>query len=78
MTAPAWLAVPCGLALIALGLLDVFLTVLHVQVESPISNKLDRAFWRLLVRLTRALPARLRDEVLGWGAPLMIGGIIAF
>jgi hypothetical protein len=74
----AWLAVPLGLALIGLSLLDVFLTVLHVQVESPISNELNRALWRVLVAVSRRLPKRPRDEVLGWGAPLMIGGILAF
>jgi hypothetical protein len=33
-----WLVVPFGLALILLTLLDVFLTFLHVQAESPISS----------------------------------------
>jgi hypothetical protein len=74
----AWVTVPLGLALIFLGVLDVFLTVLHVQVESPISNQLNRAFWRGLLAATRGLPERARGEVLGWGAPLMIGGILVF
>jgi hypothetical protein len=74
----SWLTVPFGLALIALSLLDVFLTVLHIQVESPISNKLNRWLWHLLLSLTKGLPDDLRDEILGWGAPMMIGGIIFF
>jgi len=74
----AWLTVPIGLALIGLAMLDVFLTVLHVQVESPISNQLNRRLWKLLLAIGRWLPARARDEVLGWGAPLMIGGILVF
>ena len=78
MVDPSWLAVPFGLGLIGLGLLDIFMTVLHVQVESPFSNKLTRGLWRFLLALTRRFPGRLRDHVLGWGAPLMIAGIILF
>jgi len=73
-----WLTVPLGLAMIVLAMLDVFLTVLHVQMESPISNHLHRTFWRLLLVVTRPLPVRTRDEILGWGAPLMIVGILVF
>ena len=74
----AWIAIPLGLGLIALAMLDVFLTVLHVQVESPISNHLNRRVWRLLLSLSRLLPTNTRDAILGWGAPLMIGGIVVF
>ena len=74
----AWLGIACGLVLIALAMLDVFLTVLHIQVESPISNRLNRRCWQLLLRLTRRLPADANDAILGWGAPLMIGGIVVF
>jgi hypothetical protein len=38
MAGLAWITVPVGLGLIALAMLDVFLTVLHIQVERPISN----------------------------------------
>jgi len=74
----AWIAIPIGLGLIGLTMLDVFLTVLHVQVESPISNRLQRRCWKLLLAVSRPLPAHVRDEILAWGAPLMIGGIIVF
>lgn len=74
----AWITLPLGLVCIALAGLDVFLTVLHTQVESPISNHLNRRFWRLLVAICDRLPATSRDAILGWGAPLMIGGIIVF
>ena len=73
-----WAAVPLGLALIGLSVLDVCMTVLHVQVESPISNSLNRRLWRGLLAAGRPLPKRTRDELLGWGAPLMIGGILIF
>lgn len=74
----SWLSVPLGLALITVTLLDVFLTVLHVQVESPFSNSVHRGLWRFLLAGSRPLSPGLRDEVLAWGAPLMVGGIVAF
>jgi hypothetical protein len=78
MAGLAWIAVPLGVGLIALAMLDVFLTVLHVQVESPISNRVHRRLWQALLAVSRGLPDRSRAEVLGWGAPLMIGGILVF
>lgn len=74
----AWIAIPLGLGLIVLAMLDVFLTVLHIQLESPISNRLNRRCWQLLLAVSRRLPPDTRDAVLGWGAPLMIGGIVVF
>ena len=74
----AWIAIPLGLGLIGLAILDVFLTVLHLQAESPISNQLNRRCWKLLLVVCRRLPAAMCDELLGWGAPLMIGGIVVF
>ena len=76
MTVPTWLALLLGLGLISIAVLDVFLTVLHVQVESPISNRINRALWRGLLALTRTLPAGTRGEILAWGVPLMIGTMI--
>jgi hypothetical protein len=77
-TVLVWITVPFGLLLIATAMLDVFLTVLHTQAESPISNYLNRSFWALLRGVASPLPARIRDEILGWGAPLMISGILVF
>ena len=69
---------PLGIGLILVALVDVHLTVLHVQAESPVSNKLGRVFWQSLLGLTRGLPKRTRDEILAWGMPLMIVGTITF
>jgi hypothetical protein len=38
----------------------------------------NRRLWQLLLVASRGLPDRSRDQVLGWGAPLMIGGILVF
>jgi hypothetical protein len=67
-----------GAGLILLALLDMGLAVLHVQQESPISNRLSHLLWRGLVGATRRLSERRRGAVLAWGIPLMIGGSIAF
>jgi hypothetical protein len=68
MTEWAWATVPLGLGLIALGWLDM----LHVQVESPISNRLNRLGWRLLLAISRPLPRQRRDYARSWGLPLLI------
>jgi hypothetical protein len=78
MSAATWVAALFGAALICTALLDVFITVLHTQVESPISNGLARGFWRLLTWATRGLTDEARGAVLAWGAPIMIVGIIVF
>ncbi len=44
-----WLTVPLGLLLIGGAMLDVMLTVLHVQAESPISNALNRKLWACML-----------------------------
>lgn len=76
---PASLLSPAlGALLIAVTLFDIVATVLHPQVESPLSNRLHRAIWRVL----RLPEARLRQRaryhaLLNWGLPLMIAGLIA-
>jgi hypothetical protein len=72
-----WLTVLLGLLLIALSLLDIVLTVLHIQAESPLSNRLNRLLWRALLALTRPLPSPARAGLLGWGIPLMVGADLA-
>ena len=76
MDSLTWLAIPIGLGFILLTLLDIFLNVLHVQRESPISNQLNRRIWRGLLALSRGLPKQPSDELLAWGAPLMIASTI--
>jgi hypothetical protein len=61
-----------GVGLILVTVVDISMTVLHVQAESPLSNGANRLAWRLLRGLTAPLPRRLRDEVLAWGLPIMI------
>jgi hypothetical protein len=72
------LTVPLGIFCILVTLLDIFLTVLHIQRESPISNRLNRLLWSALLLATMPLPLRTRVAVLAWGMPLMIAGIIVF
>ena len=78
MTAVSWLAAPVGVALVATGLVDMAATVLHTQIESPISNRLNRALWYAIRTGARVLPGSGRDRVLSWGLPVMVGSTIAF
>lgn len=79
-TPPPWLAFPFGIGLIVMALLDIFLTVLHIEAESPFSNQLNRGFWRAMRTAAGLLPVSraARSRVLAWGAPLMIVGDVAF
>src|SRR5437867_11058668 len=74
----SWAAVLAGLVLIFAALLDIFMTVLHTQIESPISNGLARGLWRILTGVAEHLPERTGGAVLAWGAPTMILCIIVF
>lgn len=73
-----WVAWPVGIGLIALGVLDISLTVLHIQDESPVSNWLHRVLWWTVRGLVRPFPRRARDRALSWGMPLMVGSTIGF
>ncbi|HEU5316602.1 MAG TPA: potassium channel family protein [Chloroflexota bacterium] len=70
--------VPVGLFLIVLSLVDICLTVLHVQAESPFSNRVQRAVWRTLDGTTQFAGTRARSYALAWGMPLMIIATIGF
>ena len=73
-----WLPALAGAALVLVSLVDIGLTVLHIQAESPISNASNRWIWRVMAGATQALPAALRDSVLAWGVPLLTGTTIGF
>jgi len=75
------LTVACGVALILLVAFDVIVTVLHPEVESPLSTRFQLLLWRLLRGLQRVLTPRKRGRedgrsVLNWGLPLMVSGLI--
>jgi len=78
MAAPGWISVLAGLILLALVLLDVMLTVLHVEAESVVSNRFHRTFWRVLCGVTWPLvrARNARATVLSWGVPLMVVGTL--
>jgi hypothetical protein len=69
--------VTLGALLIAAVYADIFFTVLHPNVESPLSNRFQKLVWWLLRLFARALPERKRDELLSAGLPLMVAGLIA-
>jgi Ion channel len=67
-----------GGALIGLTFYDIIATVLHPQVQSPISNRIHRLGWQVLRLVAERLrSSRLRHALLGWGLPLLISGLIA-
>lgn len=65
-----------GVLLVGLVFLDVFLTVLHPQTESPFSTRLQRGLWRGLRSLARLWRGQARHHVLGQAVPLMIAVLV--
>jgi hypothetical protein len=64
-----------GLALLGLASFDIWATVLHTGLESPLSNRFHRAGWRSIDAVARHVPfgARLREAAL----PLLVAGLIS-
>ena len=77
MSPTALVSAAAGVALIALTLLDIVATVLHPQLESPLSNRFHRLAWRLLRLVAGLAPGPRRHRALSWGLPLLIAGLIA-
>jgi hypothetical protein len=73
----AWVVV--GGVIIVLVYVDIFLTVLHPSVESPLSNRFQQTIWRGLQVVAHVLPSGPhRHALLGLGLPLMVAGLIGF
>lgn len=68
-----------GALLVALAYGDIFLTVLHPNLESRLSSRVQQALWRLLRTLQHRIGfGRHTALILGFGLPLMVGGLIVF
>lgn len=67
-----WLLVPAGVALILVGLTDVFLTVLHYDGFGFISRRLYKRLFNAVWLITRPLSKRRRSFGLSLAAPLMV------
>ncbi len=71
------LSVIIGISLIAAVCVDIFLTVLHPAIESPLSNRLQQLLWQGLRGIDHLLPAGARRSwLLELGLPLMVAGLI--
>ena len=66
------ITVAFGIALILIGLLDVFLTVLHYDGAALLGRLTSRGTWGTVRALTAPLPRRPHTYLRCLGAPLMI------
>jgi hypothetical protein len=66
-----------GVSLIALGLVDVFLTMLADDESGLLVEPGYRVFWRAISGMTRHLPARIGGVLRSTGAPFMVAGSVA-
>ena len=67
-----WILVPAGVALILVGILDVFFTVLHYDGFGFLSIRLYRRLFDVARLVTRPLPRKYRALGLSMAAPLMV------
>ncbi len=79
--AMTFLTVACGAVLITLVGFDVIVTVLHPEVESPLSTRFQLLLWRLLRALQRRLTPHKEGRedgrtLLNWGLPMMVSSLI--
>lgn len=64
-----------GAALVLLTYLDIWATILHPGLESPLSNRFHRAAWRAIRLVARRAP--FSQQLLHAALPLLIGGLIS-
>jgi hypothetical protein len=62
--------------IVTVGLLDVFLTVLHYEDLGFLSNRLYRWMWEVLRRATAILPDGMRASARSLGGPLMVSATL--
>ncbi len=66
-----------GLLLVLLVQFAIVATVLHPEVESPLSTRLQRLTWQTLRAVDNVVPKRGNvSKVLNWALPLMVAGLI--
>lgn len=66
-----------GLVLMSLTMFDLFMTVLHPQVESFFSSRLQTVVWYSVRLAARGLRGRARHRLMGLALPLMIVTLVA-
>lgn len=65
-----WIAVVAGALLMVLALVDLFLTVLHPDIDGPVAGAVQGGLWRLLVAGNRRRKQRRR--LMALAGPLMM------
>jgi hypothetical protein len=65
-----WTAIVSGSALIVILLVDVLLTVLHLDIDGPITRVIHRSIWDIFVFFSRRFPLR-RLGLLSHAGPCM-------
>jgi len=63
-----------GILILLVVYFDLWATVLHPGIESPLSNRFHRTAWRILCIVSKIVPRA--DRLLYAGLPLLIGGLI--
>lgn len=72
----AWIVTPLGGLLVAVVLVDVFLSILHLDRDGPIASNVFHLVWRPIVAASRAAP-RVRRSLIALAGPLIIAATFA-
>ncbi len=70
MSVLQWLSVVGGVALAALVVVDIFLTIVHPDLEGVLAKRLQRETWRLTLALAK-MSGRRRRPLLALAGPVM-------
>ena len=70
MSVVHWLSIVAGVALAALVVIDVFLTIVHPDLEGPMAKRMQRETWRLALALGRRWRSHRRG-LLALAGPVM-------
>ena len=70
MTVLQWISIVAGVALAVLVVIDVFLTIVHPDLEGPVAKRLQRETWRLALAVGRRWRSHRRG-LLALAGPVM-------
>lgn len=73
----SWLILLVGVIVILIVLMDVFLTVLHVDTDGPVASRIIKINWKFMMFLVRIFPSS-RRIIISLAGPFMMTSIFVF
>lgn len=67
-----------GAAIVLLGLADAFLTILHPDLDGPVTRLLNRFIWRVATGWARIMPGRRRETLASAGPAMVVADVLVW